>query len=127
MLTNNKKSYFVKSIAMIMAVLMVLAVCLTGCGNKAAEEAAQKAENAQTTATEAKTAADAVKASLEEYLKKADAVTVAAVTAEIEKALGGYAKTADLADFVKSGDLTRRTGKKHLATVFQILFHIRHD
>ena len=42
MLTNNKKSYFVKSIAMIMAVLMVLAVCLTGCGNKAAEEAAKK-------------------------------------------------------------------------------------
>lgn len=111
MLTNNKKSYFVKSIAMIMAVLMVLAVCLTGCGNKAAEEAAQKAENAQTTATEAKTAADAVKASLEEYLKKADAVTVAAVTAEIEKALGGYAKTADLADFVKSGDLTALSNK----------------
>ena len=111
MLTNNKKSYFVKSIAMIMAVLMVLAVCLTGCGNKAAEEAAQKAENAQTTATEAKTAADAVKAALADYLLKADAVTVAAVTAEIEKALGGYAKTADLADFVKSGDLTALSNK----------------
>ena len=30
MLTNNKKSAFIKSIAMIMAVLMVLAVALTG-------------------------------------------------------------------------------------------------
>ena len=60
MLTNNKKSTFIKSIAMIMAVLMVLAVALTGCGNKAAEEAATKAENAQNTADEAKTAAQAV-------------------------------------------------------------------
>ena len=105
MLTNNKKSYFVKSIAMIMAVLMVLAVCLTGCG-KAAEEAATKAEQAQTTATTAKTLAEEVKASLADYLKTADAVTVKAVNDAIDAALADYAKTADLADFVKSGELT---------------------
>lgn len=101
MLTNNKKSYFVKGIAMLMAMLMVLSVCLTGCGKKA-DEAIQKAEAAQGTADEAKTAADAVKAMLADYLKTADAVTIAAVNAEIEKALAPYATTEALAAYVKS-------------------------
>lgn len=108
MLTNNKKSIFVKSIAMIMAVLMVLAVCLTGCADK---EAQATANEALTTATEAKTAADAVKQALENYLPKTDAVTEAAIKAEIENALAGYAKTDALADFVKSGDLTALSNK----------------
>ena len=33
MLTNNKKN-FERSIAMLLAMLMVMAVCLTGCGSK---------------------------------------------------------------------------------------------
>jgi Na+-transporting methylmalonyl-CoA/oxaloacetate decarboxylase gamma subunit len=77
MLTNNKKSYFVKGIAVLMAMLMVLSVCLTGCGKKA-DEAIQKAENAQTSADEAKTAADAVYAALADYLKTADGHILAA-------------------------------------------------
>ncbi len=101
MLTNNKKSYFVKGIAMLMAMLMVLSVCLTGCGKKA-DEAIQKAEAAQGTADEAKSAADAVKALLADYLKTADAVTIAAVNAEIDKALAPYATTEALAAYVKS-------------------------
>lgn len=108
MLTNNKKSIFAKSIAMIMAVLMVLAVCLTGCADKEAQAAAN---TAQTTATEAKTLAEEVKASLADYLKSADAVTVEKVNAAIDAALAGYAKTADLADFVKSGELTALSNK----------------
>ena len=96
MLTNNKKSTFIKSIAMIMAVLMVLAVALTGCGNKAAEEAATKAENAQTTADEAKTAAEKIAADLANYLKVENAVTKEAITAMITEALGSYPTTDDL-------------------------------
>ena len=103
MLTNNKKSYFVKGIAMLMAMLMVLSVCLTGCGKKA-DEAIQKAENAQTSADEAKTAADAVKALLADYLKTADGATKAEVDAKIEAALAPYATTEALAAFVKSAD-----------------------
>ena len=34
MLTNNKKSRFVKGIALMLAALMVFAVCLTGCSDK---------------------------------------------------------------------------------------------
>ena len=103
MLTNNKKSYFVKGIAVLMAMLMVLSVCLTGCGKKA-DEAIQKAENAQTSADEAKTAADAVKALLADYLKTADGATKAEVDAKIEDALAPYATTEALAAFVKSAD-----------------------
>lgn len=107
MLTNNKKSYFIKSIAMIMAVLMVLAVALTGCGNKAAEEAAKKADDAQTTATEAKTAAEAVAAALKDYLKVSDAVTAAAIDAMIAEAIGDCLTIEDLAGYVKSEDLKK--------------------
>ena len=103
MLTNNKKSYFVKGIAVLMAMLMVLSVCLTGCGKKA-DEAIQKAENAQTSADEAKTAADAVKALLADYLKTADGATKAEVDAKIEAALAPFATTEALAAFVKSAD-----------------------
>ena len=43
MLTNKN---FVRSIAMLLALLMVTALCLTGCGNKAADEAlAEDANN----------------------------------------------------------------------------------
>ena len=111
MLTNNKKSYFAKGIAVLMALLMVLSVCLTGCG-KAAEEAANKAQTsadaANTKAEEAKTAADAVKAELAKYLTTADGATKAEVNKLIEDALAPYAKSenvaADLAKFVKSED-----------------------
>jgi hypothetical protein len=89
MLTNNKKSYFVKGIAVLMAMLMVLSVCLTGCGKKA-DEAIQKAENAQNAADEAKTAADAVKAALADYLKAADGATKAEIEAMIDAALAKY-------------------------------------
>ncbi len=106
MLTNNKKSYFVKGIAMLMAMLMVLSVCLTGCGKKA-DEAIQKAEAAQGTADEAKTAADAVKALLADYLKTADGATKAEVNATIEAALAPYATTEALAAFVKSADFDK--------------------
>lgn len=106
MLTNNKKSYFVKGIAMLMAMLMVLSVCLTGCGKKA-DEAIQKAEAAQGTADEAKTAADAVKALLADYLKTADGATKAEVDAKIEAALAPYATTEALAAFVKSADFDK--------------------
>ena len=105
MLTNNKKSTFIKSIAMIMAVLMVLAVALTGCGNKAAEEAATKADQAQNTATEAKTAAEAVAAALKDYLKVTDAVTAAAIDAMIAEAIGDCLTIEDLAGYVKSDEL----------------------
>ena len=94
MLTNNKKSYFVKGIAVLMAMLMVLSVCLTGCGKKA-DEAIQKAENAQTAADEAKTAADAVKAALADYLKAADAITKAEIEAMITDALAKYETDKD--------------------------------
>ena len=106
MLTNNKKSYFVKGIAMLMAMLMVLSVCLTGCGKKA-DEAIQKAENAQTSADEAKTAADAVYAALADYLKTADGATKAEVEAKIKEALAPYATTEALAAYVKSEDYNK--------------------
>ena len=101
MLTNNKKSYFVKGIAMLMAMLMVLSVCLTGCGKKA-EEAIQKAEAAQGSADEAKTAADAVKAMLADYLKAADGATKAEIEALIDDALADFETAKELSSFVKS-------------------------
>lgn len=82
MLTNNKK--FVRGIAMLLAMLMVMAVALTGCGNKTADEALTKAE-------EAKTVADEVKAALADYLKTADAE--AKVAALVDAALADGAAT----------------------------------
>ena len=81
MLTNNKKS-FVRSIAMLLAMLMVLAVCLTGCGNK----------NALAKAEEAKSTADSVMAALSDYIKKDD---TAAVEALVKAALDDSVATAD--------------------------------
>lgn len=96
MLTNKN---FVRSIAMLLAMLMVMALCLTGCGNKAADEALTKAE-------EAKTVADEVKAALANYLTTADAE--AKVNALVDAALADGAATkaeiqelsAKLADYV---------------------------
>ncbi len=110
MLTNNKKG-FVKGIALIMAMLMVLSVCLTGCGNKAAEETANKA---QTEAAAAKSLAEEVKASLAEYLKKTDPVTAEVINAQIDAALAKFdlsdyatveALTAELTKYAKSEEL----------------------
>ena len=81
MLTNNKKN-FVRSIAMLLAMLMVMAVCLTGCGSK---DALAKAE-------EAKTTADSVMAALADYIKKDD---TAAVEALVKAALDDSVATAD--------------------------------
>ena len=87
MLTKNNS--FVRSIAMLLAVLMVMALCLTGCGNKAADEALTKAE-------EAKTLAEDVNAALAGYLKTADAETT--VKALIDAALAdGVATKAEIA------------------------------
>ena len=103
MLTNNKN--FVRSIAMLLAVLMVMALCLTGCGNKAADEALTKAE-------EAKTAADAVAEALDGYVSKEDKATVKALVIE---ALGDdYATAAEidalaekLAAYVTADDVSK--------------------
>lgn len=81
MLTNNKKN-FVRSIAMLLAMLMVMAVCLTGCGSK----------NALAKAEEAKTTADNVMAALENYIQKDD---TAAVEALVKAALTDSVATAD--------------------------------
>ncbi len=105
MLTNNKKSFFVKGIALLMAMLMVLSVCLTGCG-KAAEEAAKNAQDtadkAVTDAAAAQSAADAVKKELEKYFTSEQ--TKAEAGKLIEEALKPYATTEALAAFVKSED-----------------------
>lgn len=103
MLTNNKN--FVRSIAMLLAMLMVMALCLTGCGNKAADEALTKAE-------EAKTAADAVAEALDGYVSKEDKATVKALVIE---ALGDdYATAAEidalaekLAAYVTADDVSK--------------------
>ena len=84
MLTNNKKN-FVRSIAMLLAMLMVMAVCLTGCGSK----------NALAKAEEAKTTADNVMAALENYIQKDD---TAAVEALVKAALTDSVATADELD-----------------------------
>lgn len=87
MLTNKN---FVRSIAMLLALLMVTALCLTGCGNKAADEALTKAE-------EAKTLAEDVNAALAGYLKTADAE--ATVKALVDAALAdGAATKAEIAE-----------------------------
>ena len=116
MLTNNKKSTFIKSIAMIMAVLMVLAVALTGCGNKAAEEAANKADQAQNTATEAKTIAEKIAADLAAYLKIEEAVKVAEIEKMITDALGAHPTKDDLLAYVKNEDMMAAINDK-IATV----------
>ena len=105
MLTNNKKSFFVKGMALLMAMLMVLSVCLTGCG-KAAEEAAKNAQDtadkAVADAAAAQTAADAVKKELEKYFTSEQTKTEAGKL--IEAALAPYATTEALAAYVKSED-----------------------
>ncbi len=108
---TNKTSRFAKSLALIMALLMVLSVCLTGCGNKAADEANKKADDALAAADEAKTAADAVAAALADYLKVTDAVAMEEIKAEITKALEGYASSEDLAAFATSEQLTALSDK----------------
>ena len=110
MLTNNKN--FVRSIAMLLAMLMVMALCLTGCGNKAADDALAKAEAAQTTATEAKTAADAVNAALDDYVAKSDKETVKALVLEaigdeFATAAEVDALAAKLADYVTAADVAK--------------------
>lgn len=100
MLTNNKKGLFVKGISMMLAVLMVLAVALTGCTDS---DAQKKIEDLQTDvdnkADKADVAADISKAiteALKDYLKASDAVTEAAIKDLIEKSAADYAKKSDL-------------------------------
>ena len=125
---NKKSTGIVSILALALAVAMLVAICLTGCTDADAQEAAK---NAQATADEAKAAADAavkpgdlagyvktedlpeggvtmaqvteaINAALADYLKTADAVTTAAVNDAITAALAPYAKTADT---VKTADL----------------------
>lgn len=94
MLTNNKKSCFVKGIAMMLAMLMVLAVCLTGCTDKTARNTADEAK------TLAQETADKLTEALKGYLKTSD--VEATVNALIKDAL----KDADtIKDFATSKQL----------------------
>lgn len=102
MLTNNKN--FVRTLAMLLAMLMVMAVALTGCGNKTADEALAKAE-------EAKTVADEVKAALAGYLTTADAEAKVAALVDAALSDGSVDKAVidalatQLADYVKADDV----------------------
>ncbi len=100
MLTNNKKSCFVKGIAMMLAMLMVLAVCLTGCTDKTARNTADEAK------TMAQETADKLTEALKGYLKNSD--VEATVNALIKDAL----KNADtIKDFATSKQLDDLTAK----------------
>ena len=96
---NKKSTGIVSIIALALAVAMLVAICLTGCTDADAQAAAQAA---QTTADEAKAAADgAVKpADLADYAKKSDLADYAK-----KSDLEGYATDADLANVAQKSDL----------------------
>lgn len=100
MLTNNKKGLFVKGISMMLAVLMVLAVALTGCTDSDAQKKIDDLQaDVDNKADKADVAADISKAiteALKDYLKASDAVTEAAIKDLIEKSAADYAKKTDL-------------------------------
>ena len=100
MLTNNKKSCFAKGIAVMLAALMVLAVCLTGCTDKTARETA---DEAKTLATET---ADKLTEALKGYLKTSDAE--ATVNALIKDALKDAETIKDFATSKQLDDLAAK-------------------
>lgn len=130
MLTNNKKSCFVKVVSLILATLMVL-VCFAGCtdadAQKLAEDAKKAADAAQVAADAAKaeadkkTTADAVATqisnALKDYLKTADQKDVDAIVKKAidDLKINEYAKASDitnaLADYAKSSQVSELSGK----------------
>lgn len=122
MLNLNKTK---RNIALILALVTVLAMCLVGCTDQEARdaaEAAKKAADAAVTQQQLTTAienaikgvdagisedevAAKIEAALADYAKKSDiptsSVTDATVKAAIEDALKGYAKTADVESTAK--------------------------
>lgn len=123
MLTNKKKG-IVRSLALVLAALMVFAMCLTSCTDATAQAAADAAktaadgaqtaadaaktaaDGAQATATAAKNAADAAKAAADAAKAAADGKTTAdAVAAQITAALAPYLKTADAMTEAKVNEL----------------------
>ncbi|MBQ7318946.1 MAG: hypothetical protein IJW97_02030 [Clostridia bacterium] len=106
MLTNNKKSRFVKGIALLLAALMVFAVCLTGCSDKDARADIEALKTEKTTAADVSALiADALK----DYLKTADAD--AKVKALVEESMAGCVTTDDLAAYAKSDELKALSDK----------------
>lgn len=100
MLTNNKKGLFVKGISMMLAVLMVLAVALTGCtdsdAQKKIEELQTEVDNKANKADVTTEVSAAIANALKDYLKTNDAVTEAAVKELINSSVADFAKKSDL-------------------------------
>lgn len=100
MLTNNKKGLFVKGISMMLAVLMVLAVALTGCtdsdAQKKIDELQTEVDNKANKADVTTEVSAAIANALKDYLKTNDAVTEAAVKELINSSVADFAKKSDL-------------------------------
>lgn len=103
MLNLNKTK---RNIALILALVTVLAMCLVGCTDQEARDAAEAAKKAADAAVTQQQLTTAV----ENALKDLEAgVSEETVAAKIEAALAGYAKTTDiqtaLADYAKTSDV----------------------
>lgn len=93
---NNKKTGVVSILALALALVMMLVVCLTGCTD---ENAQATADSAKTAADQAKTAADQAKSAADTAKATADtakATADAAITeTQLNQKLADYLKTED--------------------------------
>lgn len=92
MLNLNKTNRSLKGIALILALVTVLALCLVGCTDQEARDAAQEAKDKAAAAVTQTQLTSAI----EEALKGVETVTLEQVNTVVAEALAAYTKTEDL-------------------------------
>lgn len=93
---NLNKNKRIKGIAVVLALVTVLALCLTGCKDQQARDDAAAAKEAAASAVTKTALTEEINKALADYVKSADAVTAESVQSAITTALTDYAKKSEI-------------------------------
>lgn len=93
---NLNKNKRIKGIAVVLALVTVLALCLTGCKDQQARDDAAAAKEAAAAAVTKAALTEEINKALADYVKSADAVTAESVQTAITTALADYAKKSEI-------------------------------
>lgn len=93
---NLNKNKRIKGIAVVLALVTVLALCLTGCKDQQARDDAAAAKEAAAAAVTKTALTEEINKALADYVKSADAVTAESVQTAITTALADYAKKSEI-------------------------------
>lgn len=93
---NLNKNKRIKGIAVVLALVTVLALCLTGCKDQQARDDAAAAKEAAAAAVTKTALTEEINKALADYVKSADAVTAESVQEAITAALTDYAKKSEI-------------------------------